>query len=93
MSPFAALRARRSADGLPPTPSDEELLAWSDALVSAEPTPEPATRSRRAQPLRAARAATVDGDDVRLSTEELLVEIERRAMAVSPRRRLVLRSA
>ncbi len=50
MSPIAALRTRRSAD-LPQAPTDEELLAWSQSLLTPDATPRP----RRTEPLRAER--------------------------------------
>ena len=85
MSPIAALRSRRSSDDLPPATTDEELLAWSDALVH-----EPAPARRRVGPLHAERRIWVDG--TRMSTEELLDEIERRAMTAAARKpRLILR--
>jgi hypothetical protein len=81
MSPITALRGRRSIDGLPPMPSDDELLAWSEALT-APAGPAPSSRPRRTQALRAAR------HENHLGLEELFVEIESRATDVARRRRL-----
>ena len=49
MSPIAAIRSRRTTD-LPQAPTDEELLAWSQSLL----TPDATARPRRTEPLRAA---------------------------------------
>jgi hypothetical protein len=92
MSPIAALRNSRSSrssalQDLPPATTDEELLAWSDGLVHQHPAP-PARR--RGEKLHAERRVWVDGN--RMSTDELLDEIERRATkAAKPK--LILRRA
>lgn len=71
MSPIDALRSRRSLDDLPAAPTDEELLAWAEALVGPKPV------RRRTEPLRAAGVvATPDGP---MSIQELFAEIEQRA--------------
>ena len=75
MSPIAALRSRRSAGDLPPAASDEDLLAWSDALVHGEAAVA-RTRRRRTEPLRAERSTE-------LSTDDLLAEIAHRAATVA----------
>lgn len=85
MSPIAALRSRRSSHDLPPETTDEELLAWSGELVHEAPRPV----RQRGEPLRAERRIWVDG--TRMSTDELLDEIERRAAKVAGKPRLVLR--
>jgi hypothetical protein len=88
MSPIAALRSRRSSDDLPPATTDEELLAWSDQLAHQQPAP---AGRRRGEKLHAERRIWIDG--TRMSTDELLEEIERRAMKVAAKPKLVLRRA
>lgn len=89
MSPIDALRSRRSPTDLPADSSDEELLAWGEALVD-DPPPAAAAAARRSrrEPLRASGRIVVDGTS--MSTGELLDEIERRAMRSARKPTLVL---
>ena len=76
MSPIDALRARRSLDDLPAVPTDEELLAWAEALAGPKPV------HRRPEPLRAAGiVATPDGP---MSLQQLFAEIEQRTASIRP---------
>lgn len=75
MSPIDALRARRSLDDLPAVPTDDELLAWAEALAGPKPV-------HRPEPLRAAGiVATPDGP---MSLQELFAEIEQRSASIRP---------
>jgi hypothetical protein len=70
MSPIDVLRSRRSLDDLPAASTDEELLAWGEALAGPQPV------RRRTEPLRAAGVvATPDGP---MSIQALIAEIEQR---------------
>lgn len=90
MSPIDALRYRRSPTDLPADSSDEELLAWGEALVDDPPPAAAAVAARRSrrEPLRASGRIVVDGTS--MSTGELLDEIERRAMRSARKPTLVL---
>lgn len=74
----ANLRAvSRTLDDLPPTASDDELVAWGRQLLV------PPKRPNR--PLVAQRSG------VTMTTEEVFADIAQRAAAVHSRKRLIVR--